>query len=164
MSIEFLKNSYESEPDKWVKRGMMVGLGIICGKEDIIEKYISMLYTDPEAASINIGYNLAYYGDQPLQEGYLDQGNKECEGMVRATFRHLRSKKYTAGWVLDLLTLRTLLQDKRRGLSILNANEDYIPFLREFLSNDYRDLGTAFHQEKQLLQDFLASASVVIGN
>lgn len=160
-ATQFLENSYVKETNKWVQRGMMVGLSIFCNREDIIEKYIGMLYIDSEAASINIGYNLAYCGDQSLEEGYYDKGESKVSGMVRELFRHLGSEKYKAGWALDLLTLRTLLQDKRRGISILHANNEYIPFLRGFLSNHHRERGRVFHKERQLLQDFLAVGSVL---
>lgn len=164
-AMQFIEQSYMNETNKWVQRGMMVGLGIFCNREDIIEKYIGMLYTDSEAASINIGYNLAYCGDQSLEEalkkGYHDKGKSKCDGMVREIFRHLRSEKYKAGWALDLFTLRTLLQDKRRGISILNANSEYIQFLEGFLSKNHIESGRVFNQERQLLYDFLASALVV---
>lgn len=161
-AIQFLEHSYMKETNKWVQRGMMVGLGIFCKREDIIEKYIGMLYIDIDAASVNIGYNLAYCGDQSLDEAlegeYHDKGKSKGEGMVREIFRHLGSEKYKAGWALDLFTLRTLLQDKRRGLDILHVNNEYIPFLKGFLRNDHGERGRVFQQERQLLKDFLVNA------
>jgi len=163
-ATQFLEHSYMNETNKWVQRGMMVGLGIFCNREDIIEKYIGMLYIDSDAASINIGYNLAYCGDQSLEEAleeeYHDKGKSKCDGMVREIFRHLRCEKYKTGWALDLFTLRLLLQNKRRGVSILYANNEYIPFLKKFLNNNHKERGKIFHQEKQLLQDFLEGAIV----
>jgi len=152
VAIQFLEQAIEEEPNKWVQRGMMVGLGIFCGREDVIEKYIDTLYNDLEAASINIGYNLSYYGDRPLEEGYHDQKGGKCDGFVRAIFRHLKSEKHKAIGALELYTLRTLLHDKKRGISILRVNDEYIPFLMEFLSKDYNDCGRILNREKNLLQ------------
>ena len=151
-AVMFLERAIEEEPNKWVQRGMMVGLGIFCGREDVVEQYIDMLYNDLEAASINIGYNLSYYGDRPLEEGYHDRKGDKCDGFVRAIFRHFKSEKHKAIWALELHTLCTLLQDEQRGISILRANDEYMSFLMEFLNKDYKDCGRILNREKNLLQ------------
>lgn len=70
----------------------------------------------------------------------------------------MKSEKHKALWALELYTLRTLLQDERRGMSLLCANDEYMPFLREFLSKDYKEYGkVVFNREKKLLQIFLES-------
>lgn len=162
-ATQFLEQTYMNETNKWVQRGMLVGLGIFCNREDIIEKYIDMLDKDSEAASINIGFNLAYCGDRSLEEafkeGFCDNGESNCDGLIRETFHHLRSEKYQAGWALDLFTLRTILQDKRRGIFALNVNRENIPFLNEFLSNDHIGRCTMFHRERTLLQEILANTN-----
>lgn len=152
-AIQFLEQMYEKESNKWVQRGMMVGLALFCGRSDILDRYIDMILNDPEAASINIGYHLVYYGDQPLEEGYYDRGGEKCDGTVRSIFRRLRSEHYRIGWVLDLLTLRTLLC--QRGLTILSSNDQYISFLEEFLDRNHLKQGKVFHQEKQRLQEII---------
>lgn len=151
-AIQFLEQSYQQEANKWVKRGMMVGLALNCKRADILEEYINIVNTDPEAASINIGYHLVHFGDQSLEDGYHDKGNGHCAGTLRAIFDHLRSEDedYRNCWVLDLLTLRMLLE--RRGDTLLYADEEYLPFLQAFLSATYREQGKTFQQEKRLLQ------------
>jgi hypothetical protein len=42
-------------------------------------------------------------------------------------------------------------------MSLLYAKGEYIPFLREFLSKDYKEYGRVFNREKKLLQIFLES-------
>ncbi|MGB3458437.1 MAG: NACHT domain-containing protein [Halobacteriota archaeon] len=163
-AIRFLERAIDVEQNKWVQRGMMVGLGIFCGREDIMEKYIDILRKDPDAASINIGYNLAYYGDRPLEEGYCDLRGSKCDGFVRSIFRHLKSEKHKAIWALDLHTLRTLLEDEGRGMSILQANDEYIPFLSEFLSKDYKEYGGVFNREKNLLRQMDAKLNDVLSS
>jgi transcriptional regulator with XRE-family HTH domain len=158
-AVQFLERVSEQEPNKWVQRGIMVGLVLFCDREDILEQYLDILHNDPEAASINIGYHLAYYGDQAPEEGYYDRGGNRCDGTVRAIFRHLRSERYRSGWAIDLFTLRMLLE--QRGTVVLSANQQHLPFLGEFLNKDHRGQGRAFQQEKQLLQDILKGAALL---
>jgi hypothetical protein len=152
-AIQFLEQGYEGEPDKWVRRGMMVGLALFCGRSDILERYIESLHTDPEAASINIGYHLVYYGDQPPEERYYDRGGEHCEKTIQAIFHHLGNTAYRHEWGLDLLTLRMLLEG--RGLAIFASEKRYLPFLKEFLGKNDQGQGDVFQQEKQLLQETL---------
>jgi hypothetical protein len=157
-AIVFLERAYEAEPDKWVQRGMMVGLALLCKRNNILDRYIDLLHHDPEAASINIGYHLVYYGDQAPEDGYYDRGGQRCEGTLRSIFRRLKSDYYRSGWVLDLLTLRTLLE--QRGVTILNADKHYRPFLAAFLSSDYQkqQKNGVFVREARRLQEILEGA------
>lgn len=154
-AIQFLEQVLEEEQNKWVKRGIIMGLGISCGKIDLLDKYIDTLHNDPEAVSINVGYNLVYYGDQALEDGYIDKGGVKCDGTVRAIFRHLKSEKYKAIWVLDLFTLRVLLEDESRGKSILYTKDEYIPFLKEFVIKDHKNVSEIFVHEANLLLDLI---------
>ncbi|MGB8345856.1 MAG: NACHT domain-containing protein [Ktedonobacteraceae bacterium] len=152
-ATQFLDQAYKQESNKWVQRSMMVGLALFCDRDDILEQYIDMLLTDSEAASINIGYHLVYYGDQPLEEGYYDRGSQKCDGAVRSIFDRLRDGNYRKARVLDLFTLRTLLE--QRGISVLWKNEQNISFLKEFLDKKHEEQGSIFHQEKKRLQELL---------
>lgn len=153
-AIQFLEQAYRQEPNKWVQRSMMVGLALFCDREDILEQYIDVLLTDVEAASINIGYHLVYYGDQPLEEGYFDRGGQKCDGTVESIFGRLKDENYRKAWVLDLFTLRTLLE--QRGVSVLLRKHKLdIAFLEEFLSKKHEEQGNIFHQEKKRLLELL---------
>ena len=149
----FLEQMYLQETSKWVQRGMMVGLALFCDRVDILERYIQFIRTDSEAASINTGYHLVYYGDQALEAGYYDKGNRQCEGTVKSIFRRLSNERYKNGWVLDLFTLRSLLE--QRSVAVLSSNKDYLPSLKNFLQKDHKELGGLLHQEKKLLQEKL---------
>lgn len=155
-AIQFLEPVYTAEPDKWVQRGMMVGLALLCKRSDILDHYIDLILNDLEAASLNIGYHLVYYGDQPPEEGYYDRGGQRCEGTLRSIFRRLKSEYYRSGWALDLLTLRALLE--QRGMAIFKADEHYRPFLAAFLSSDHQEQSSVFQREKQRLQEILEGA------
>jgi len=72
---------------------------------------------------------------------------------MQSIFRRLKNDRYKNGWVLDLLTLRMLLS--QRGLQVLHANEQFLPFLEEFLGRDDDTQGKIFQQEKQQLQEVL---------
>lgn len=149
-AIQFLEKSYLNEPNKWVQRGMMVGLALLCKKESMLDCYINMIYKDPEAALINLGYHLVYYGDQAAEEGYYDQGGAKCDGTLRAIFRHLNNERYQSGWALDLLTLRLLI--KERGVSILDINEQYKEIITSFINREHLGRCEAFYQERELLR------------
>lgn len=155
-ATRFLEQAYAAEPNKWVQRGMMVGLALLCQKSDILDRYIDLILNDPEVASINIGYHLVYYGDQAPEEGYHDRGGQRCEGTLRSIFRRLKSEHYRSGWALDLLTLRTLLE--QRGVKILDTDEYYRPFLAAFLDDNHQGQSSAFQREKQRLQEILEGA------
>jgi HEAT repeat protein len=136
-AVKFLEKSLESEPDKWVHRGIILGLALFCEQPKQTSQYISELEKDEEAASINIGYHLAYYGDQEFREDgadYYDRGHPECKWTVRAILRHLQTLDYSASWPLDLFTLRLLLESKVRSENAMLAlHED--PRQWDFLSN-----------------------------
>lgn len=152
-AAQFLEQACEREPDKWVWRGIMVGLFRFCGKTERLDQYIDVLHDDPESASINVGYHLVYYGDQPLEEGYYDRGGKKCDGTLRAIFRHLRGEEHKPAWALDLLTLRSLLET--RGVMILEADSEYLPFLRAFLNDIHEGQSETLHREKEILRGTL---------
>ena len=152
-AVSFLEQTYKLEANKWVQRGMMVGLALFCERADILERYITMIKTDPEAASINVGYHLVYYGDQLPEVGYYDQGGERCEGALASIFRRLKRERYKTEWVLDLVTLSSLLE--RRGFSILSSHEKDLHFLEDFLQKDNHTHSQLLYQEKQHLAEIL---------
>jgi hypothetical protein len=122
----------------------------------MLDQYIQIVREDSEAASINIGYHLVYYGDMPqphASTSYASYQVERCEKTVKALFRHLQDDRYRNGWSLDLLTLSTLIRMK--GISILQASSWYLPFLRTFLHQDLQGLGELFLQEKSAMQHLL---------
>ena len=149
----FLEQTSKEEPNKWVQRGMMVGLAFYCNRTDILEHYIKIIRDDQEAASINLGYHLVYYGDQGQELGYYDQGGEKCDGTIRALLRRLSNERYTNGRVLDILTLSTLLE--QRGLSALAPFKHQLPIVKEFLSSDHQAQNDIFQQEKRRLSEIL---------
>jgi len=122
----------------------MVGLGIFCNREDIIDEYIDMLHTDPEAASINIAYNLAYCGDQSLEktleEGYCNKGKIKCNRLIWEIFYHLKSEKYKNGWALDILILRTLFPIQYQSV-VSRQRQLVVPYIPspKFFSSSCRE-------------------------
>ena len=127
----------------------MVGLALYCERPDILEQYIQIIRDDNEAASINLGYHLVYYGDQIPEAGYYDQGGERCDGTIRAIFRHLRNERHRNSWVLDIATLATLLE--QRGISILSSHNEDVPFLKEFLNKNHMEYSDIFQQEQKRL-------------
>jgi hypothetical protein len=153
-AIQFLERLCGEEPNKWVQRGILVGLALYCGRSDMLDRYIQFVRTDHEAEVINLGYHLVYYGDLPPESDYYIQGIEQCEKTVAALFRHLKDKHYQIGWSLDILTLTMLLE--RQGMSILRESQK--DFLNAFFQKDHSDLGKMFQQEKEHLKAILEGA------
>src|SRR5258708_4100771 len=154
-SVQFLERIYQHETNKRVQRAIAVGLAVYCDETHLLEQYIDVLYIDSEAALINTGYYLIHYGDQALEKGFLDKGGENCTGTVREIFYHLKNDRFRNLWLLELITLRMLLES--RGLKILNADEQYISFLKQFLDRGYKQSNKIFQQEKRRLEKILAS-------
>jgi transcriptional regulator with XRE-family HTH domain len=152
-AIRFLEQICGEEPNKWVQRGIMVGLALYSSRAPMLENYIRIIREDQEAAAINLSYHLIYYSDQEQRVDAALQRVDQCDNTVKALFRHLREDRYKNGWSLDILTLSTLLE--RRGMSILQAQTWQIPFLKNFLRKDHSELGDIFQQEKDRLQRLL---------
>lgn len=152
-AIAFLEQVCEEEQNKWVQRGIMVGLALYCGKADMLERYITILRKDPEMAAINLGYHLIYYGDQAHNADYHDSAVSHCERTVIALFRHLRDERYKNGWALDILTLTTLLE--LTSMSILSEQPWQLSFLSEFLNREHLEQCDIFQQEKARLKKLL---------
>ncbi len=90
-----------------------------------------------------------------MEKGFLDKGPENCTGTVREIFYHLKNDRFRNLWLLELITLRMLLES--RGLKILNADEQYISFLKQFLDRGYKQSNKIFQQEKRRLEKILAS-------
>lgn len=152
-AIQFLERVCEQESDKWVQRGIMVGLALYCRRQDILDRYVHIVRKDAEAATINLGYHLVYYGDLPTGTDYHVDHIGRCERTIVALFRHLKDKHYyQIGWSLDILTLSALILQK--GLSILEEND--LAFLNAFCQQKH-DLGPTFQEEKLKLKALLRS-------
>lgn len=152
-AMAFLEQALEEEPNKWVQRGIMVGLTLYCGRTDMLERYITIIREDREAAAINLGFHLIYYGDQTQNTDYYVQTTERCDKTVAAIFRHLQDEGYKNGWTLDLFTLCSLLE--QRDVSILDTDHSWLPILKEFISQEHRDQCDMFHEEKERLKQIL---------
>lgn len=152
----FIEENAAKDPNKWVQRGMLLGLALSCARQDVLEKYVALLENDPEAASINTGYYLIYYGDQDESEGILDAGGTNCTGTLKAIFRHIQQANIhnLHNIVLDLWTLKSLIQS--RGIEILNCNRSYIPALRELVSEKVSYSSSVLQEQIEILGNLLS--------
>ncbi|HZO72886.1 MAG TPA: NACHT domain-containing protein [Ktedonobacteraceae bacterium] len=157
-AIQFLEQACESESDKWVQRGIMVGLGLYSGRAEILDRYLQMIREDEDAAMINIKYHLVYYGD--LAQHFKDvsslQSIDACGKTVQALFRHLQDERYRNGWPLDMLTLSTLLE--MQGTSIIHEYAWQLSFLNMFLNQEHPNQSDIFRQEKNRLKKLIEGA------
>jgi len=148
-AIRFLKKIISDESEKFVQRGILVGLAIQCQLQESMKEYIESLQRDEDADSINLGYHLIYYGDSPFENDYRDIGLQKCDGTIRAIVRHLQDEKYTCGWVLDLYTLRRLIET--RGKEVLSGRE--LQRVQDFLRAPPDDQSGSFLNEINLLKE-----------
>lgn len=159
-AVRFLEEVYREEPNKWVQRGIMVGLALYAAQAEMLERYLRIVQQDREAAAINVGYHLIYYGDYAGDLDSLDpfrQTITSSEKTVAALFRHLENEHYKDGWALNLLTLSALLE--LQGVSILQTQAWYLPFLQAFLGRDDHR-GAILLTEIERLQQLIEGASL----
>ncbi|GCE06119.1 NACHT domain-containing protein [Dictyobacter aurantiacus] len=152
-AIQFLDENYVRETNKWVQRGMMVGLALYCGQLEVLDQYIQFIREDPEAASINLGYHLVYYGDQSQESGYYDAGEEKCSRTIKALLRRLSNKRYKNGWTLDILTLSALIES--RGVDILIPYCHELAACLENVERESQNQSVMFEQEKERLNMLL---------
>jgi transcriptional regulator with XRE-family HTH domain len=160
-AAHFLESIYQQESNKWVQRGIMLGLALYAGKAEMLEQYLQIIREDTQAATINTIYHLIYYGDQAGNLEALDapeQTITHSEKTVAALFRHLQNKRYQNGWALDLFTLSTLLE--LQGPSILSTHTWHLPFLKQFLETNHPDHRASLLQEKKRLQQLIEGGSI----
>lgn len=154
LAAHFLEQICQEESDRWVQRGIMLGLALYFGRADILERYMHTIRNDIQAAAVNTRYHLIYYGDQVGDLDTLDtpeQAIARSEKTVAALFRHLQYERYKNGWALDLFTLSALLE--AQGSSILHTHAWYLPFLTTFLEREHSaEYGVILLQEKERLQ------------
>lgn len=123
---QFLLSLLKKEKNKFITRGIRVGLFRHANRRDVLKEYLDLLELDREEQLVNCGYYLMYYGDQ--SSGYLDEGYVYCENTIKNILRHLLSRDHKIGWPLDLITLRQcIVQHKqRRALLISHGYLDRI--------------------------------------
>lgn len=158
-AVRFLEKVYQEEPNKWVQRGIMVGLALYASRAEMLERYLQIVQQDREAAAINVGYHLIYYGDYAGDLDSFDPFEQTItcsEKTVAALIRHLQNERYRDGWALNLLTLSALLE--LQGVAILEAQTWYLPFLQSFLYGNYE--GEALLAQKERLRQLIEGASI----
>jgi hypothetical protein len=145
----FLEAAIRTERDKWVKRGLTIGLIYNFRRRDILEAYMQDLHSDSDADLINLRYHLEYYGDQPSDGDHRYRGYSRCDRTVGALLRHLSlPEDHRIGWPLDLLTIRRLLHEAGPERHVLA--DDNVQFLREFLHRSAEE-DALFEAERQAL-------------
>ena len=154
----FLERMSTFETNKWVQRGMLVGLITFLMRKDILEYYMDILNSDPEAASVNTGYYLVYCGDQNLEDSYRDLGNLKCGNTIRMLVARLSDNYFNRSLPIELFTLRDLI--RTRGLNSLS--EDQKILVENFLLSHRDEQPKSFERERQLLLAIFAKSEKII--
>lgn len=147
-----------AEPSPFVRRGIIVGLGLQRHRRDLVDAYVASLDNDPVAASIQLGYTRVYHGDQEWNGEWRDDGTNEVTRTVEAQVDRLlsdRNRDLNKNlWPLTLFTLRRLLEDGRAVVP-LRRDLRVVDALRHFLALPQPELGEAFERERSAVSRLL---------
>jgi hypothetical protein len=112
---DWLRRTAREEPDLWVRRGVVMGLGV-GGDAAIAGEYTDRLRTERQGGapayenSINIGFNLSFFGDQSvdIRQPEADFDGPRCAHTVRGLLRMLESEASAALWRVALFSIADL--------------------------------------------------------
>jgi hypothetical protein len=150
------------EPSAFVRRGIIVGLGLQRGRRDLVDSYVAGLDSDPVAASIHLGYTRVYHGDQVWNGDWHDDGTGDVARTIDVQVDRLLSDSHRDLnqnlWSLTLFTLRRLLEDGR-AVAPLRRDPRVVNALRQFLAVRRPELSEVFDRQRsaasRVLQDLL---------
>jgi hypothetical protein len=149
-----------TEPSAFVRRGIVVGLGLQRGRRDLVDAYVRTLECDPTSAAIHLGYTRVYHGDQEWNGRWEDDGGADVTRTVETQVDRLLSTRNldlnVNLWPLTLFTLVRLLEDGR-GWAPLTRDADAITRLAAFATTTRPDLGAVFESQREKLQHLLAA-------
>jgi hypothetical protein len=147
-----------AEPSEFVRRGIIVGLGLQRDRRDLVDAYVANLDTDPTAASIHLGYSRVYHGDQEWNGEWRDDATGEVTRTVDAQVDRLLSDRNRELneklWPLTLFTLRQLIEDGR-GVAALRRDARVVEALRQFVALQRPELGDVFERERSAVSRLL---------
>lgn len=161
-TARFLADYVIREQSEFVRRGIIVGLGLQQGRTDLLTDYVKRLQagreTNDVAVSIQLGYSRIYHGDQDWAGRWDDDGSPEVSRTVDAQIDRLlslRNRELSERiWPLTLFTLRALLESGR-GWSTVDADPDRKEQLISFLRVNRPQRGKVFEDERTRLLDLL---------
>ncbi|GHO83966.1 hypothetical protein KSZ_19720 [Dictyobacter formicarum] len=99
----------------------MVGLALYCGQLEVLDQYIQFIHDNPEAASINLGYHLVYYGDQSQELGYYEPAIKDEERTITEQVERLPQEIAT-----NILSFFDDYEERRSPEGILAHDADLL--------------------------------------
>ena len=161
---KFLADYLDREPSEFVRRGIVVGLGLQQGRTDLVLEYVKRLRAgmgrDDQAISIQLGYSRIYHGDQDWTGRWEDDGSPEVTRTVEAQIDRLLSSRNRSFserlWPLTLFTLRALLEDGR-GWRAVNSDLTRRERLVVFLAASQPGRGEIFEDERRRLLRLLTT-------
>jgi hypothetical protein len=155
-TVRYLEQVLETETEPFVRRGIIVGLAMSQGQTARLDRYVTDLDFDREAAQVQVGYTRVYHGDQVFNGEWRDDGEPECSNTIDQMLYRLQQGYHPMLWSLTLFTLRYLLQSGR-GSEQLLRNTDERRFLVHFLQNTKPEslVGNAYDSQRRALLETL---------
>jgi len=128
-AVDYLEAKLGTEPNQFVRRGMIVGLAMHQGRRDVLDAYVQQLEHDPEAVAIQLGYSRVYHGDQVFKGEWRDDGTPSVDSTVAAQVDRILSTRNRERnrniWPLTFFTLRKFLEDGRAWSYFRSHTEEY---------------------------------------
>lgn len=135
-AIDYVTARIDTERDRWVQRGMIIGLAF-GGVSAPLDDYVSALRRERETGTmppvlneVNWGFHLSFFGDQPLDSRRPDVDRRlpDCGKTVRRLLYQLGTVTDRANWRLNLYTLVDLARHRSE------SRNDFDNTMREQLS------------------------------
>lgn len=163
----FFLSELHTEPDAWLRRGIVIGLAI-GGDTALLDQYVDLLAAerdaggDPVENSVNNGFNLTFFGDQPLDVLHpdRDQGGPRCRKTITTLVYQLQTETDRGSWRLDLYSLLDLwLHREESRADCVETLRGEIPALRRIAATLRGRPDCSWWRELPLLEELIATLS-----
>jgi NACHT domain len=151
-TLERLRSGDLSPVHPFLKRAVAVADALYYGRHELLDSFVDEMQHDEVATSFHMGYNRIYYGDQPFGDGsWTDDGAAETGRFFRATVRHLTQTSYRYIRVMDLFTLRVMLNNEDRCRYLLVRERECLAEVRRLCDEPDPRLGECYDRQRRLL-------------
>ena len=151
-TLERLRSGDLRPVHPFLKRAVAVADALYFDRHELLDSFIDEMQHDKAATSFHMGYNRIYYGDQPFGDGtWTDDGAAETGRFFRATVRHLTQTSYRHIRVMDLFTVRVMLNNKDRCRYLLDRERECLAEVRRLCDVPDPRLGECYDRQRRLL-------------
>lgn len=147
----------------FILRAVAVGEALEHRSPELLDEFVSSLRVSPVGASFHMGYNLIYYGDQPLvDDTFRDGGGVECDSFFRNCLTHLgltdagrAATIYHPLRAQALASVGLMLEDPLRAERLLLHSRADLVRVRKLCSESKQDQSEEYERQRLMLGDLL---------